>query len=102
MAGVTTRTRYGLTLVRNADEAWETLEGGTTIGRVDGITLCEAPHPFRYRHPTGGWLVNGYCEGFEEHHYKQGWDIRGHRLGLPDDIYRTLDEAWEVLAKALS
>jgi hypothetical protein len=100
---MTTRTLHGLRL-RHADNVWITMSGidhgnprgeTFTIGRVDGITHCDGPHPER-------WPEAGYCWGGEPHHYQQGWDIRPTPRGLPDDTYETMAEAWEVLARYLT
>lgn len=96
----TTRTKFGLRLTLDDLGQWTSADG-YAIGRVRALTLCDAPHPERWRH-EGGWMMTGHCPGGEEHDVPAGWDIRPAPRGMADDLYPTLTAAWEALAKVLA
>ena len=99
------RTKFGLTLTHDRGD-WEGPDG-ISIGRARSLTFCDGPHPERYRDTETGQMVRRYCPGGEEHDTPCGWDIRQGAAqdppkGMADDLYPTLTEAWEALAKHLS
>lgn len=99
------RTAHGLQLT-SADGQWRTADGRYAIGRATATTTCDNPHPERWR-DSQGVMRTGYCPGSESHDYLAGWDIRPDprypdRHAGESDLFDSLAEAWEYLARTLA
>lgn len=105
------KTRYGLTMVSEGEGLRWRVEGHQGFGIIDTFAYetCEREHPVRERvyidpyDPSKGTRIErGYHYGGEDHHKHIGYDIVGAtELGLSDDLYYTVDQAWETLANAM-
>jgi hypothetical protein len=118
----TRRTKFGLTLVRHPNTWWRTEDDRWEISEVREIIICEAPHPVRIGREAHEWALanrhrelaqtilsavsqgkQGYvCPGYEEHDRACGWGIYAvNHQSLDSDLFYTLTEAWQELAKML-